>query len=358
MSVVVTLASVSFIGAGGAQAATTAAPEAAPRYVIRNLGRLPQGSIVVATDINDAGTVTGFMSRRGGLPETGFLYRDGVMSSLGDFGAGIDSHAFGINEHGDVAGDLNGRPTVFRSDGSVRDLGAALGIPYAQAQSINESGMTAGLGNGRPFFHDGTQGVVLDSIGTTFGARINDTGTVLTDGSGDIFLYGDGQLTRLPQAADSSYMYAGGINNAGQVTGSARIGSHDQSFVYSDGAYQFIDVSALAHGSRAYDINDKGWVVGQLNGSAVPGAAMLYRDGKAHLLQSLLYPAGASHWNGLTPVAINNAGQIVGTGFYNGYQRSFIATPVPEPSALMLMFAGLGFVGWAAGHRRRTAQPA
>ncbi len=355
MSVVVTLASIAFIGAGDAQAATTAASEAAPRYVIRNLGRLPRGSIVIATDINDAGTVTGYMSRRGGLPETGFLYRDGVMNSLGDFGAGISSRALSINGHGDVAGALDGRATVFGSDGSVRDLGGALGGEYSEASSINESGMTAGTANGVVFFHDGTQSVLLKSLGSTYYARINDAGTVLTDDSNDLILYSDGQLTRLPRLSDTS-MSAGGINNAGQVTGTARIGIYDQSFVYSDGAYQLIDVGALGNGSHATDINDKGWVVGQLIGGSVPGSVMLYRDGQAHLLQSLLYPAAASHWNGLTPVAINNAGQIVGTGSYNGHLRSFIATPVPEPSALMLMLAGLGLVGWAAG-RRRAAQP-
>jgi probable HAF family extracellular repeat protein len=54
---------------------------------------------------------------------------------------------------------------------------------------------------------------------------------------------------------------------------------------------------------------------------------------------------------------INDAGDIVGVYFdASGNEHGFLATPVPEPSTLLLLTIGtLGVIGWAWWRRRHIA---
>lgn len=75
---------------------------------------------------------------------------------------------------------------------------------------------------------------------------------------------------------------------------------------------------------------------------------LLYRDGLGvTYLNSAIDPA--SGWTLGTPYDINESGQIVGTGFRGGVQRTFLLTPIPEPSSLLL--AGLAVAGAATRGR-------
>ena len=53
---------------------------------------------------------------------------------------------------------------------------------------------------------------------------------------------------------------------------------------------------------------------------------------------------------------INDAGQLVGTGIFNGHSRAFllnpIAAPVPEPAAILLMAAAVPPVVGVTRRRR------
>ena len=53
---------------------------------------------------------------------------------------------------------------------------------------------------------------------------------------------------------------------------------------------------------------------------------------------------------------INNAGQIVGSGFINGKERAYLITPVPEPETYALMVAGLGLLGFMLRRRRAASR--
>ena len=117
--------------------------------------------------------------------------------------------------------------------------------------------------------------------------------------------------------------------------------------------YIITDLGALGGAtSYANGINDAGQVVGQSNGHA-----FLFINGKLTDLNSLI-PA-SSGWNLWIANAINNKGQIIGTGTNpNGATRAFLLTPVseaPEPTSLTLLSLGaLGLAGHAWRKRRRA----
>ena len=76
--------------------------------------------------------------------------------------------------------------------------------------------------------------------------------------------------------------------------------------------------------SIAYDINDKGQVVGALQ-TGQTSHAFLWANGQMQDLNSLI-PAYTG-WVLLEARAINNKGRIVGFGTLNGQTRAFLLKP-------------------------------
>ena len=87
------------------------------------------------------------------------------------------------------------------------------------------------------------------------------------------------------------------------------------------------------------------------------GSNFLYSKGAIQSLLSLL-PAG-SGWSNLFATGINDAGQIVGQGTYNGELLAFemnpIESPVPEPSAVtiwsLVACVAVGCAIWRRSHK-------
>ncbi|GAB3428857.1 PEP-CTERM sorting domain-containing protein [Massilia solisilvae] len=109
-----------------------------------------QGSWAYA--INNAGQVVGDSTVGGAtLVSHAFLFSDGVMHDIGP--AGVDSHAVGINNYGDVIGwyqaqiGLFGRGFLY-TQGEVVDLTAALELPFnyalVEVNGINDKGQIIG----------------------------------------------------------------------------------------------------------------------------------------------------------------------------------------------------------------------
>jgi probable HAF family extracellular repeat protein len=139
-----------------------------------------------------------------------------------------------------------------------------------------------------------------------------------------------------------------GINDHSQLVGQYFDLVRGHGFLLSGGAYTTLDVPGATF-TGLYGINNAGQIVGY------------YVDGnRAH---GFLFSAGSyttidvpgATFTDIT--GINDAGQIVGYyGDANGNQHGFLATPVPEPSTLLLLaISTLGLVGWAWWRRGRTA---
>jgi hypothetical protein len=105
----------------------------------------------------------------------------------------------------------------------------------------------------------------------------------------------------------------------------------------------------------AFGINASGQIIGGSGRGPAVGTSSSSGD-FAWLLSGSQYTAFPSPfgWYGYGARGINNASQIVGEYLGLGGEHGFLATPVPEPSTLVLLAIGtLGVIGWA--WRRREA---
>ncbi len=246
------------------------------------------GKFNAACAINAAGQVTGYSQDANGNLLAFIFSRNAPIASLGALEGGSISEAFGINNRGEVVGDSqsgnqNHRPVLF-SNNAVQDLGLggssepdALETAYA----INDSGQIVGRHSaGNNAFHAflSSQGNTTD-FNTLGGANgealaINKHGHLVgdsdtADGATHAFLF-DGSLKdlgTLPGYENASY--ARGINNSGEIVGESDSADQKRAFVYRKG--QLVQLDTLAQNLNeagfasldvAYDINDKGWIVG------------------------------------------------------------------------------------------------
>jgi probable HAF family extracellular repeat protein len=97
------------------------------------------------------------------------------------------------------------------------------------------------------------------------------------------------------------------------------------------------DLGALPGGgyAQAYAVNALGVIVGTSEVASAPFHAFVYRDGAMRDLNGLIAPAPG--WTLEIAWDVSDSGLIVGWGRLNGQQRSFVLTPVPEPSSLTLL---------------------
>jgi len=291
--------------------------------IVHDLGLLPgQAGHAVGHGINSSGQVTGYATAAGNARHA-FVY-DGVMHDIGALSS--FSEGYDINDSGQVTGDIGagGGNHAFLYDGVMHDLGT-LGGANSLGWSINASGHVAGVadlaaGAGRhAFIYDG----VMHDLGTLGGTN----------------------------------SYAQDINNIGQITGAADLnGTTSHAFFY-DGVMHDLGSLDPATSSAGQGINSSGQIVGIAGVAGNVPHAFIYANGVMTDLNSLIDPA--SGWVLRQALAINDAGQILGDGTSpdgSGF-RTFLLTPVPEPSSVVLL--GLGGIGLLlAGRRGRKPRSA
>ena len=258
---------------------------------IIDLGTLG-GEYSSAHDINDNGLVVGtaYTSEE---KQRAFLWEKGVMKNLGTLG-GDYSTARGVNCAVQVVGlaeDETGYTAAFLwENGEMIDIGS-LGGEQSQAYDINEAVQITGYsydpaGNMRGFFW--SDGGPMRDIGTLGGDEcwpraINDSAQIVGSSSSHAFLWTekDGMidLGTLPGGASPG---AYDINNAGQVVGAVTFRSNKEhhAFIWQDGI--MTDLNDLVPAGCAWDylnrgsgINDHGEIVGSARRGEFDYAAFL-----------------------------------------------------------------------------------
>jgi probable HAF family extracellular repeat protein len=168
----------------------------------------------------------------------------------------------------------------------------------------------------------------------------------MASGSADrAFLYTAGSgMTDLGTLGGASSR-ANGINDAGQIVGGSIKYVNEfprtNAFIYAPGTGMTGLGTLGGSTSEAYGINNLGQVVGYSTLTNSHFHAFLYSGGAMEDLNSLIDPA--SGWALSIATAINDVGQIVGTGLNgSGQSEAFLLSPVPEPATLSLLaFGGL-----------------
>jgi probable HAF family extracellular repeat protein len=364
-----------------------AAAADAPRYSVTRIPADPFTGIG-GFDLNDAGQVVGWRGnyddpRR---PWNGFVWtRSGGMIDLG-----VGPAAFAINEAGQVVGRdqdaaLDFHAFTWTPTGGVRRLsdlpgGAAFsGALFSDAVRINNVGQIVGHidtgGGSRAYVRnpDGAirylpvpQGLPAQDV-IAFG--MNDAGDVVgrvktADSTYHAFVWpaagGYRDLGDLPGGLTLGT--ATHITNAGQILGDALTDpnptdphSNGQRAVVflEDGTIRQIGLLPGMSDSSVRDVNDLGEIVGSSgSGSWYDWRAFVWSEsGGMRNLNDLLDASGAG-WTLSLPQAINNLGQIVVVGQFDGKEATALLTPVPEVTAAAVAATFTPFALLA--RRRRT----
>ncbi|HEY3756476.1 MAG TPA: hypothetical protein VGL42_10040 [Opitutaceae bacterium] len=376
-------------------------------YSITELGTF-SGGADLAGPINASGEVAaaGYLADR--FTYNAFLYNGSSLMNLGTLG-GTDSRSVAINATGEVAGVStlsSGASHAFLYNGShMLDLGAFGGSGASSlATAINASGEVAGSSGSDVFLYNGSTLLNLGSFGSfTSATAMNDSGEVVGESGPNVneshaFLYDGSSLIDLGTlAGGAGRSFATGINANGQVTGTSTAAHGSHAFLYSGGVMTDLgsfagnqsngeainssgevagwsltgngeQVAFLYNGSKMQDLGDLGGManVTGLNDSGVVigysafdrGAeddAFVYRSGKLWDLNDFLPVNSGIHLS--TAASINDAGQILATGFDSNLDIStdFILTPnqdLPDrASSFGLLGGALALLALAAQFR-------
>ena len=256
---------------------------------------VPGAAHTYASGINNAGQIVGYyLGTAGGIEGYhGFLYSDGKFTTIDPPNAQstYGTYAYGINDAGAIVGvyaKSGGIYGFLDSGGKFTSLNASEGsYDFTYSRGINNIGQIVGdinLGSG--FLDSGGDfSFFTDPSGNGFttASGINDAGQIVGYSLPSGFLYSEGSFTTiaLPGAFET---IASGINNTGQIVGYSLSNGTGYShvFLYTSGKFTIVDTTPLdANGVFAAGINDAGQIVGAAtyNGGiehaflATPGAA-------------------------------------------------------------------------------------
>lgn len=237
---------------------------------------LPGGENTYATDINDSGYVVGWTSTTYTVHNDAFLWNSGTAGAATYLNTiYYDNSASSINNLGQVAGggsnpNSSGSAVVWNGPAGTIYLGNS-----SDAKDINDLGQLAGNMNGQPTLWNGTTATTLGTLDGGYGVTeaINNSGQVagwsLTNaGFYHATLWNSATPLDLGSLGGNSYAF--GINGAGQVVGQSYLSIGGPHAFLWDGAgmtdlNRMLDAGSVGAGwvlIGAQDINDHGQIVG------------------------------------------------------------------------------------------------
>ncbi len=334
------------------------------RFTVKDLGTLG-GELANAFEINNNGEITGQADEGVFGATNAFLYRDGQMINLGSLNSfNTGSNGIDINELGHVVGSalapdpvfigsLASRPFFWSPETGMIDITpdpteSGLGL----ASAVNDHGVVAGFWRNITFRWTIDGGMVqlpslpgafdtagdpwsINNEGTIVGRAFNPAGRVVP-----VIWPADGGILELPAFGPNPNGWARDINEADQIVGEVtNTLGRTEPVLWENGVATllgFIPEPFLDWGT-AEGINNLGEIVGwdaSAGASGIPAAGW-YRglDGfKLKLNDLIIDPDGI--WDIRIPLAINDAGQIVGIAVKIGDDGfpipgvAFLLTPV------------------------------
>jgi probable HAF family extracellular repeat protein len=263
-----------------------------------------------ATGINDHGTVVGYTYDGSHFQAFTWDSTKG-RNNLAPLMPAGNTVAYAINNNGKIVGwaDVKVENSFVKttthaclwSGATVQDLGAIAGVPYTSAGlAINDSDVVVGYSQ----VHTAA-GAPTHAACWPVGASPIDLGTV----------------------ANLSSSVATGINANGLVCGYA--GSHEHAILWQNNVAQDLGLPSGWADLGANGIGLSGDMVGQggITNTLVNVRAFVYTGGSVYDLNNLVQPKDAT-WILESAVAINDCGQIVGTGIrtIGGVTHGFLLT--------------------------------
>lgn len=342
---------------------TLAAHAGAQTYRLTSLGTLGGQTTSAGYGVNDAGTVVGTSGIRA------FRWTQaGGMISLFDSPTATTVVARAINAVGTAVGSGvscgKGIGNTSRSFSAL--LWTGKGVPIAifttssiqpSTEGINDAGVAVGYratgGANTELAFRWTSADGMTTLGTLPGAytsqalAVNEGGRIVGVSGSQPFLWtpnspngATGKMVGIGKLPGATSSTARAINDAGVVVGD----SGGLAFRY-DSAGGMVSLGTSGGTSSAYGIDDAGDVVGTSGGRAFIDTA---KDGMQNL-DSLLDASGAG-WTLTAAYGMSDSGLITGVGMFNGQQRAFLLTPVPEPATMMAL--GIGTAALLRQRRR------
>lgn len=351
---------------------------AAAPYEIIDLGTL-SGDQSFGFGINSQGDTVGYANGplvAGSDTERefnlhGFSNVNGVNTDLGAFGTN-DSYAFKINDSGLIVGyaweqvenggvtslqenavqfistgpdKLNLGEGVFNSRAvNLNNAGQVIGYaaidvdPDEDAQAVANRGFvyTSGTVEFFPVFGDdqtsqlNAYATAINQMGTVVGWSDYLTDTNFTGAKALIYNH-SANLEELPTLGGVQ-SYPLDINNNNLIVGRSQDSDgFFKAFVYTIGQQELTEIPYFQSSFRdavANAVNDNNQVVGNMLIAPITApkyAGFIYSDGEMNLLNDMV--ACKSGWDLQLANDINNAGEIVGVGFFNDEIRAFKLIP-------------------------------
>ena len=345
----------------------------ASAYLLYDLGDLGGGNIWVNHISNDKTIVGSSYDTNGTTRPCVWEFKDnvftieaigssaGTATGMNDMGVIAGTVSFNNGSHAGswsrAAGDTNWTPASY----------ANLGGPYSGLAAINNEGIAVGWANdSRPSLRGATwkDDNILD-LGSGEARAINERSEVVG------FHYDNGpkhaclwriasnvtERTDLPLAAGATSSEAISINASGRIVGnqyySNVLNSRACSWSCTNDLFEAHDLESLGGtNSKAYDINNRGQIVGYGQDASGTYCAAIWEQGAAVNLNDVL--PDSCDWELILAASINDQGAIIGRASTHGVYKSFLLSPrallqleiqhLPGQLSLSWPALGTGFV--------------